>query len=142
VAAVVRSFELPGNEYLFVQVVAFERPRQAQRALDTWFRQNLRDCRRFRIDDFTFVNRRTRPPVFGIGDSRRAYRTRITVNDPAFGRLHAAEQVTAAYRDGRYLLLATSTGILEFLGDTPKPNFARWADSIEYMYDRAGRLPR
>ncbi len=60
---------------------------------------------------------------------------------PPFGRLHVAERATVAYRDGRYLLLASSTGVLEFIGDTPKPNFDRWADSIEYMYDRAARLP-
>jgi hypothetical protein len=141
-ATVVRSFEIPGNEFLFVQVVAFERPRQAQRALETWFRQSTRDCRRFSIDEFTFVSRRTRPPFFGIGDSRAAFRTRVTFDDPTFGRLHAAERVTVAYRDRRYLLLASSTGVLEFLGDTPKPNFGRWADSIEFMWDRAGALPR
>ena len=141
-AVVLRSFEIPGYEYLGVAVVAFDRPGKAQRALDTWFRQNTRDCRRFAIDEFVFVSSRTRPPLFGIGDSRAAFRTRITYDDPTFGRLHAAERVTTAYRDGRYLLVASSTGGLGFLGDTPKPNFARWADSIEFMYDRAGRLPR
>ena len=141
-ASVVRSFRLPGDQQLVVQAVAFERPRQAQRALEVWFRQNLRDCRRFSIDEFTFVNRRTRPPCYGIGDARAAYRTRITYDDPTFGRIHAAERVTAAYRDGRYLILAASTGVLAFIGDAPEPDFARWADSIDYMWNRAGSLPR
>jgi len=137
-----RSFSISDTESHFVQAVAFARPRQAQRALDTWFRQSVRDCRRFTIDDFTLRRRRTRPPIFGLGDARRAFRTRFTYDDPTVGRFHAAEQVTVAYREGRYLLLVSSTGLLQFLGDTPKPNFNRWADSIDYMFTRADRLPR
>jgi len=42
---------------------------------------------------------------------------------------------------GEYLILATWSRSIEFLGESPEPNFDRWAESIEFMFDRAGRLP-
>lgn len=141
-AAVTRSFVLPGYENLLVQGVAYQHPRRAQRALEAWFTGNVRDCRRYTIDDLTIVTRRTRPPVLRLGNDVRAIRMRITYHDPVLGPIHAGERVVTVYRHRRYLLVSSSTQTIRFLGDTPRPNFQRWAASVEFMFDRTDLLPR
>jgi hypothetical protein len=155
-AKVARAFLVESDEGagslggLVFQVLAYRSPDRASDALAAWFQQTAIDCARYRADDFfgaelepglavIVTNQRTEAPV-RLGDERRAIRTRVVLRSKA-GRSEVTDGVGVAYRHGRYLLFAESTGVFGSPLAGPQPNLQLLRSASEVVFDRIEALP-